>query len=479
MPRPPGLRAAEATLAAKHADVTTSPSSFFVHARLPPHITARLKAIQQQVLPDPSTRADIDHVSLVYTKQPAGAHAPEKVERAVKALRDVGADARPIDAKIQGWGYFDNTGSASKPRTALVALVDAPGLEHLHVDMARALKAQGIEPSTRHAFTPHITLGYLGEQGRVRGVLPPLNAEFKIHTTHVAARDHHAVPLGVKAAAFAMEKVAIGQRQRQRILDALDKGVPAHADSTQSDTWTRATAAVKNGRPGETASQLDALFSPRGSPPKTLQEIANTSYSPRMWDRAEAEGFKSPHARDVTIFRRGVDHRDMAQVDRMMASGRHTVDDVVDLPRLTQGMEYTTAGAHPETIAWRGAPTHIPATAMVDGKNGMGPRWFSGIPQVAGNYAASRLDSVLRAYDTSQIPAPHIGPWTREVSIDPRGVPPHLLSSGPRFPRNSPIFERVIDAPHIPAPLATYKPLSTPGRFMRVRGPNLLRGVKP
>lgn len=180
----------------KCAKISTNPQGFFVHVRVPPGVAEDLRAVQRKVLPDPAQHEDIDHVTLVYTRKALEAHPPEKVHAALTALRRIGEQTPPITAKLQGWGYFDGARDGGKPSTALVALVDAPGLEHLHVDMARKLKDLDIEPSDYHVFTPHITLGYLGPHGRAEGELPPLSGKFTIDRAHVAAREHHEVPLG-------------------------------------------------------------------------------------------------------------------------------------------------------------------------------------------------------------------------------------------------------------------------------------------
>jgi 2'-5' RNA ligase len=195
----------------KLAEISTSPRTFFVHVRVPEHVAEDLRAVQKRVIPDASKHEDIDHITLVYTQKPLEDHPPEKVHAALTALREVGETTEPISAKLQGWGFFDGASKGGKPSTALVALVDAPGLEHLHVDMSRKLKDLGVAPSDLHVFTPHITLGYLGHHGRVDGELPPLSGHFTIDKAHVASRDHHEIPLskgslGLKAAAFALDR---------------------------------------------------------------------------------------------------------------------------------------------------------------------------------------------------------------------------------------------------------------------------------
>lgn len=179
----------------KHAAITASPKGFFVHVRVPPHVADRLESVQHRVLPAGAHKPDIDHVTLVYTRRPPTDHSSERVHAALSALREVGEQTEPIDARIQGWAYFDGVSRDGKPATALVALLDAPGLEHLHVDASRALADHGIEASDKHVFTPHITIGWLPQHGRVQRNLEPLAGRFTIDKIHVASRDHHEIPL--------------------------------------------------------------------------------------------------------------------------------------------------------------------------------------------------------------------------------------------------------------------------------------------
>lgn len=220
----------------KVAEISTSPRTFFVHVRVPEHVVENLREVQKRVIPDASKHQDIDHITLVYTRKPLEDHPPDKVHAALSALRSIGESTEPIDAKLQGWGFFDGAMQGGKPSTALVALVDAPGLEHLHVDMVRKLKDLGVAPSDLHVFTPHITLGYLGHHGRVDGELPPLSAKFTIDKAHVASRDHHEIPLTgaeqpiwQKAASYALEKDAARAGMRQ-ITNALGAGETALAN---------------------------------------------------------------------------------------------------------------------------------------------------------------------------------------------------------------------------------------------------------
>lgn len=224
----------------KHAQIHTNPRAFFVHVRVPDHVVDHLRDVQKRLVPDADKQQDIDHVTLVYTKKALEDHPPEKVHDALEALRRIGERTEPIDAKIQGWGYFDGAQKDGKTTTALVALLDAPGLEHLHVDMVRALKNHGIEPSDSHVFTPHITLGYLGPAGRATEHLEPLAGKFTIDKAHVASRDVHEIPLtgdanlGRKAASAAERELerGIGEESKEHEipLELTEKLVRDHLD---------------------------------------------------------------------------------------------------------------------------------------------------------------------------------------------------------------------------------------------------------
>lgn len=233
MPPVPLSDVLNAVLAArtKHAEIQTNAKGFFVHVRVPDHVASALKDVQERVLPANADKPDIDHVTLVYTKKALEDHPPEKVHAALDALRQLGERTSPIDGRIQGWAYFDGAGKDGKPATALVALLDAPGLDHLHVDMARALADHGIAASDTHVFNPHITIGYLPQHGRVEKTLPPLSGSFAIDKVHVAARDHHEIPL---TRAEALGQKAASAAWRDRLPGGLaDAKKPSDFDTAQ------------------------------------------------------------------------------------------------------------------------------------------------------------------------------------------------------------------------------------------------------
>jgi 2'-5' RNA ligase len=170
------------------------------------------------LIPDAARHPDIDHVTIVHTSSPASGseHDPEKTHGALESLTEIGASSEPISARLQGWAFFDALDKGGKKRTALVALVDAPGLQKIHVDAARALQDNGISPSDHHGFVSHVTLGYLEHGGRVDN-LPVLAHKFMIDKLHVAARDHHEIPLtGASALAKAASDFVMNARDLRK-----------------------------------------------------------------------------------------------------------------------------------------------------------------------------------------------------------------------------------------------------------------------
>lgn len=70
------------------------------------------------------------------------------------------ADRHPkLKAQFSGIGRFENT---QNYEDAVVALVDAPGLEDLRVDLVKELEKAGFPVSRTHGFTPHVTIAYIG-----------------------------------------------------------------------------------------------------------------------------------------------------------------------------------------------------------------------------------------------------------------------------------------------------------------------------
>jgi len=164
---------------AKYSSIALSPRQRFAYVALPTDLVDRLSRVQSRVLLSAATKQDIDHITLVYVPKSAADLDHGQVDHAVDALREIGAATPPIDAKVQGWAYFDGAEKDGQPATALVALVDAPGLAELHIEAKSALARVGMRATTDHGFTPHITFGYLKQGGRVPD-LPLIDGAFTI-----------------------------------------------------------------------------------------------------------------------------------------------------------------------------------------------------------------------------------------------------------------------------------------------------------
>jgi len=169
----------------KFAQIDTGPRTLFVYAPLPAALITSLEKTQKKVSAGASSQ-EMDHITLVYIPDAMQDRSPEKIDAILASLRKVTDAAKPIKAKVQGWGYFDGAKKDGKPVTALVGLVDAPGLEDLHVALKKALKQKGVAPSSDHIYTAHFTFAYLEQGARVQN-LPKLEGSFTINSVKVAA----------------------------------------------------------------------------------------------------------------------------------------------------------------------------------------------------------------------------------------------------------------------------------------------------
>lgn len=167
----------------------------FTYAPLPDELVASMRALQDEVVPVEGVLQEIDHLTLVYCGKAEEDLDEEEIEEVVDELAGVAAATPPIRAKVQGWAYFDGARKDGQPMTALVALVDAPGINELQVELREALADAGMDPSAEHSFSPHFTFAYLPPGGRVEG-LPAISAEFTIDRVCFANREVHELELG-------------------------------------------------------------------------------------------------------------------------------------------------------------------------------------------------------------------------------------------------------------------------------------------
>jgi 2'-5' RNA ligase len=80
-------------------------------------------------------------------------------ETVLEVMTKVAENHPKIKAELSGIGRFEN---AETGEDAVVALVDAPGLETLREHLVHELEEAGIPVAKNHGFTPHITIAYIG-----------------------------------------------------------------------------------------------------------------------------------------------------------------------------------------------------------------------------------------------------------------------------------------------------------------------------
>lgn len=168
-----------------------STDGIFLYVALPAEVSGQLGELSAEFgkkAKDIETQ-ETDHITVLWAN-------PEVVQAADldwAALRDEIQElihhALPLKAQLQGWAYFDNCVHHGEKRTALVALVDVPGLEAIYVKTKWQLRQAGIDFEPTHSFVPHITIGYLPLGGRVEFELPVLDPAFTIPGVQLLSGD--------------------------------------------------------------------------------------------------------------------------------------------------------------------------------------------------------------------------------------------------------------------------------------------------
>lgn len=177
-------------------EIRLDPEKLFFFVELPAPVKKRLTAIAKQVVKGTDYKAEEnDHITLLYIprfKEPVSKELRTKV---MEAAKKVAAESPPIKATLQGWGYFDGAeGKDNEPATALVGLIDAPGLAHVHVALHQAVKGLGIDAKQNHGFCPHATFAYLPKGGRIPK-LPVLDEKFEISGFELSNDRQYSFPL--------------------------------------------------------------------------------------------------------------------------------------------------------------------------------------------------------------------------------------------------------------------------------------------
>jgi HK97 family phage major capsid protein len=105
--------------------------------------------------------AEADHVTLAYLAPDAAALADRKNDL-VQALAALARCTPPLTGTIGGIARF-NASESSDGQDVCVALYDSPALPALYGAICACVCACGIDLTSDHGFTPHVTLGYLEE----------------------------------------------------------------------------------------------------------------------------------------------------------------------------------------------------------------------------------------------------------------------------------------------------------------------------
>lgn len=183
----------------KKSVIKTDPKQIFFFIRLPDSLnqkytTLSAKLIKEAALENVSSENN-DHITLLYL--PA---EEEKIPRNIRnevlsEAAEIAGKLKPIKVTVQGWGYFDGAEGDDGSATALVGLLDAPGLEDVHVKLKRAMRRLGFGFEQNHSFIPHATFCYLPQGTRLPN-LPILGDKFTIDQFEMTNKEVYEFPLG-------------------------------------------------------------------------------------------------------------------------------------------------------------------------------------------------------------------------------------------------------------------------------------------
>lgn len=174
------------------AKIENDPKNIFFYLRTPPMVQARLEEFSRQIAAHTKTEPQaVDHVTLLYMPGKKD-YDPEVVSLVVQAAKDVVINVPELHARMQGWAYFDN-----EDDTALVALIDCPGIPDLYVRLKEAVESLGIRTKPKHGFIPHATVNYLPSGTRV-DYLPRLQGEFSIRHCEISNQRTFPITFGHK-----------------------------------------------------------------------------------------------------------------------------------------------------------------------------------------------------------------------------------------------------------------------------------------
>lgn len=235
----------------------------------------------------------------------------DRVPELLLELRAVARRHEVTAAQVAGCGYFTSDGE-DEP---VVALVDAPGLDELRVEVADACARAGAPERSEHGFIPHVTLAYVPAGtasawlggGEEKYELPLTFDELELHV----GGDVYAIPLGSPSPAAesptlagydvrksdTLKRYTLGPVYMPRTLDAHNEFM---VDDTLEDMI------LEFGRRGDRTLYLQHTTQPAGElvgvivwpdaytttvtvPGQEPQEItfpAGTAYAGVVWDEA-------------------------------------------------------------------------------------------------------------------------------------------------------------------------------------------------
>ena len=219
----------------KQAKIELGDNRLFLYVALDAGTRNYLEAIQKELAVKDAP--DIDHVTVLYLPKLSTPLSPHTKEVVRNKVRSACTNTPTINANIQGWAYFDGAKKDGEAVTALVALLDAPGLEDLHVEVKDAVRATGLGVKTTHGFNPHITIAWLRKGERLED-LPILDKSVPITSLSMATNDIEEFSLkgslGVKAASVGLfyldVKEAAHAHDRIRIRTKIDPKFVKHME---------------------------------------------------------------------------------------------------------------------------------------------------------------------------------------------------------------------------------------------------------
>lgn len=176
--------------------IKEDPRARFLYLEVPKEVRSLLEGFGRDAAEAAGGEADAcDHVTLCYVPKADEPLDDGEVDDVVEALTRAVSGFGSFDVWIGGVAYFDTAEKDGEKRTALVALVDGPGLQILHETVRDAMREHGWVWEPTHSFTAHLTLAYLPVGGRV-GDLPTLDAAWTVDEIRFVNSTVHRIPLG-------------------------------------------------------------------------------------------------------------------------------------------------------------------------------------------------------------------------------------------------------------------------------------------